>query len=310
MRSMGQTSAGNIPIHDRGVACESAGMLDIPGGRGVRHEPKLSPQQFQTVAAIIAKMSGIELDESKYLLTQSRLSKRLLATGIANYETYCRFVQTDKGAQERLAMLEALTTNVTRFYRESHHFEYLAEHIIPGLIQRAIKGAQIRIWSAGCSSGEEPYTLAMLLFEEYQRVRDLDLKILGSDIDRNVLQVARAGRYNNRSLGSLPEAWKTKYFESPRRTGGDWTVSDKLRELISFNHLNLMGKWPMKRKFDVIFCRNVVIYFNEDTQQKLWTRFCDQLQPNGHLFLGHSERVTGSAIKHFKACATSAYQKI
>ncbi|MBB34675.1 MAG: chemotaxis protein [Hirschia sp.] len=253
-------------------------------------EFKMSQNDFERIAAILHSDSGIHLTTGKVALVYSRLAKRLRVLGLESFTDYCNLVTGKDGTDERRAMLNALTTNVTSFFRESHHFEHLTRHLENDIAPRARKGERIRLWSAGCSSGEEPYSMAAILLKVLPEAPRLDVKILATDIDRLVLERARIGRYPHQSLDHMAEEHKARLFT--RDGAGNVNCVDAVRNMIAFNELNLMAaSWPMKFRFDVIFCRNVAIYFEEAAQQRLWSRLATQLNPGGRLYVGHSERV-------------------
>jgi chemotaxis protein methyltransferase CheR len=245
-------------------------------------------RDFDRIAAMIREQSGIALQESKAALVYSRLAKRLRAIGCATFEAYLELVCSPKGGDERMAMLAALTTNYTSFFREQHHFDYLRGHAFPGLIKRARDGGKVRIWSAACSTGEEPYSIALTLLDMFPEAARHDIRILATDIDHKVVATAKAGLYREETVAAVPLGLRNRWLE--REEGGQ-RVKDEVKALLSFRELNLIGEWPMRGKFDLLFCRNVVIYFEDATQARLWTRFRDYLAPEGRLFIGHSERI-------------------
>lgn len=266
----------------------------------------LSMAHFQRVAKVLHGESGIAMPESKILLANSRLAKRLRVLGLKDFEGYCALVESREGEEERGHMLAALTTNVTRFYREPHHFDDLKTNVLLPLVEKAKAGERIRLWSAACSSGEEPYSMAMTLLSVLPDAAKLNVKILATDIDPNILARARAGIYPSKSLADIPSESRSRYFHN---TGDTMQVMDTLKQLITFRELNLIRKWPIKGPFDAIFCRNVVIYFDDATQRTLWGNFVNVMKPNGRLFIGHSERVTGDAVSKLKNVGLTAYQK-
>jgi chemotaxis protein methyltransferase CheR len=198
-------------------------------------------------------------------------------------------------------MLAALTTNVTRFFREPHHFESLASTDLPGLIRIAKSGGRVRLWSAGCSSGQEPYSMALVILGQLPEAADLDVRILASDIDPVMVGQAREGRYSDDSIAAIPSELR-RWLQ---KDGSSWRMGEQVRRLIAFRELNLMDAWPMKGRFHVIFCRNVAIYFDDPTQARLWDRFADVLEPSGRLYIGHSERVSSS---RFESDGLTAYR--
>ena len=243
---------------------------------------------FQTVARLLHGMAGITLQDSKATLVYSRLAKRLRVLGLESFSDYCDLVGGDAGADERQAMLAALTTNVTRFFREPHHFEHLRTRVIEPLADAIRAGRRLRIWSAGCSTGQEPYSIALTILDVLPEAAKLDVRILATDIDPNVVATAREAIYAADLIEGVPAGLRSRWLE--RRPGGDWSVSATARALVSPKVLNLMEPWPMKGPFDAIFCRNVVIYFDEPTQERVWSRFVPLLAPGGRLYVGHSER--------------------
>jgi len=219
---------------------------------------------------------------------QSRLAKRLRANGLTDYRSYLALVQSPNGTPEKLRMISALTTNVTHFFRENHHFTHLAQAVLPTLIERARRGGRVRIWSAGCSSGQEPYSIAMLLCELAPDIVNFDVSILATDIDADMISKGREGIYEAAAADSIPKHLLERFFVAQH---GRLRIDETLRALVSFRTLNLHGDWPMRGQFDIIFCRNVAIYFDPQMQNALWRRFENSLAPQGWLFVGHSERI-------------------
>ena len=264
-------------------------------------------EDFRQIAAMLHADSGIFLSEQKESLVYSRLVKRLRALGLSSFKDYCALVAGQNGVDERQKMLAALTTNVTRFFREPHHFHHLRDVVLPPLLQAAKRGARVRIWSAGCSKGQEPYSIAMTILAMMPDAADHDVRILATDIDPYVLQEGRDGHYDRTELEEMPKPERSRWFKPVDETGSLWSVSEEMRRLVTFKELNLIGQWPIKGPFHAIFCRNVVIYFNEDTQAKIWSRFVSLLVPNGLLCIGHSERLAGPAQPRFKPTGTTMY---
>jgi chemotaxis protein methyltransferase CheR len=244
---------------------------------------------FRQIAELVHSEAGIVLAETKVNLVYSRLAKRLRAIGLRTFRDYCALIQGENGIDERQAMIAAMTTNVTRFYREGHHFDYLRSQVLPGLLETARHSGKLRIWSAGCSSGEEAYSIGLTLLELAPDAADLDVRILASDIDPEMLRRGSAGVYPARQVGDIPLELRRKWFRSVQN--GDIEVGEELRELVRFRELNLLREWPMRGKFDIVFCRNVMIYFDDDTQNTVWDRFAGILHPGGTLCIGHSERI-------------------
>lgn len=261
-----------------------------PPGRdnpGRETEFEFSTRDFRMIAEIMRGEYGIVLGENKANLVYSRLVKRLRALRIESFRDYCDFIASEDGAEERRTMIAAMTTNVTKFFREPHHFDYLREKVLPRLSGEARAGRRVRIWSAGCSSGEEPFSIAMTVLAAFPDATAFDVKILATDLDHTMIAHGRAGLYDGAARESIPAEYKKFYIANEN---GTIQIADKLRSLIRFNELNLLGAWPMTRGFDVIFCRNVMIYFDDETQFDLCRRFSDLLPHGGTLCIGHSER--------------------
>jgi chemotaxis protein methyltransferase CheR len=265
-------------------------------------EPKeLKKSQFQTICEIVKKISGINLREGKEALVKARLTKRLRALGFRDFDEYINYIQTKEGSAEITYMVDAITTNKTNFFREPAHFEFLRERVL-----KEITAKRLRIWSAACSSGEEPYSIAITLLEAIQDISRWDVKILATDISLEMLRKAKLGVYPLEGLRDVPIPLRNKYFAPV--DGGSCVVNDNVKNLIHFAYLNLMDSWPMRGPFDVIFCRNVMIYFSKETQQALVKRFYEILRPGGYLFVGHSEGLV--SIKHqFKYVRPATYRK-
>ncbi len=276
--------------------------VPVPGG-----EFAFSWSDFRMIAGLVHAGSGIVLNEGKANLVYSRLVKRLRLLGLGSFREYCTLVSGKDGADERQAMIAAMTTNVTRFFREEHHFDYLKASVLPSLLDRARRGGRVRMWSSACSSGEEPYSLALTVLSLMGDAPDHDLLILASDLDPNMVARARAGTYDVRQLDSIPHDLRAKCLKAQRsRSAISYEIADAPRRLIRFRELNLLDPWPMKGRFDVIFCRNVMIYFDEETQNRIWQRFAQILEPDGILCIGHSERIPASLS--FELVAQTTYR--
>lgn len=274
--------------------------LGTPAG-----EFELTNEDFRRIAAILHADSGIALPETKSTLVYSRLAKRLRALGMASFRDYCAFIVTSEGADERMTMLAALTTNVTHFFREPHHFDHMRQTLLPSLLEGAKRGGRVRIWSAGCSNGHEPYSIALTILSMMPDAARHDIKILASDIDPNVVAFGRRGSYDETAIEPVSADLRRRWFA---REGDRWAASEDLKALVSFRELNLIGDWPMKGAFDAIFCRNVTIYFDEPTRQRVWHRFTGKLAPRGFVYIGHSERMTGPASEKMQLVGHTTYQ--
>ena len=283
----------------------AASVASAPAGGGATYA--FSDHDFQIIANRAQEDFGLYLTLAKKDLAYSRLTKRLRALGLADFSSYCRLIEAEEGADERMQMLSALTTNVTHFFREDHHFRTLKEQVLPPLIAAARTGGRLRLWSAGCSAGQEPYSLAFTLLGLCPEASKLDIRILATDVDPVIIAKAKAGVYDNEELKSLPDTSKAQHITD--MGGSRFAIGAKARELISFGELNLMQDWPIKGPFDVIFCRNVAIYFDKDTQSRLWSRFADLLPAGGYLCIGHSERVAGPATASLETVGVTTYRK-
>jgi chemotaxis protein methyltransferase CheR len=283
------------------------------GGASAEGEFLLTDEDFGTIARLLYQDSGIALPPSKSALVYSRLAKRLRALGLASFKDYCGFISGASGAGERMTMLAALTTNVTHFFREAHHFDHLRTHVLPPLLRKAKDGGRVRVWSAGCSNGHEPYSIAMTVLALMPDAAEYDVRILASDIDPNVVAFGRAGLYDAETLEPVPREMRRRWFRPSGEADAQgrmlFEVADEMRDLVSFRELNLNGDWPMSGRFNAVFCRNVTIYFDVPTRERMWNRFCDFLEPNGWFYMGHSERLTGPATERLAYSGTTAYRR-
>ena len=283
------------------------------GGDFAGREFPFTPADFDKIAEILHAEIGIVLDQGKMPLVYSRLTKRLRALGLKSFEDYYARISTLAGAGERRLMIEALTTNVTRFFREAHHFDHLATEILPNLVDEARKGGRVRLWSAGCSSGEEPYCMALSVLALLPDARRYDIKILATDIDTQVLAQGREGRYSNAAVAridpALRERWMIREDGATGAGAPTWRMGEDMRALVSFRTANLLGAWPMTGPFQVIFCRNVVIYFDEALRDEVLRKMAQLLSRDGHLYVGHSERVSLD-ISDLKFVGLSTYRRV
>lgn len=257
-------------------------------GSNVESEYALQDSDFRHIVKLVMDTAGIVLSEKKRPFIHGRLGRRLRILGLSDFAQYCRLLESPDGDTERHNLINAITTNHTSFFREPHHFDYLAKTILPALAEARGNGpGRLRIWSAGCSTGEEPYTIAMTLRGHQPSLADWDVRVLATDLDTNVVAHAAAGVYDAERIASIPAASRKRFMTGQR--DGNAFMNDELRSLIMFAPLNLLESWPMRGPFDVIFCRNVVIYFDKPTQRRLFDRYADMLKPDGWLFVGHSE---------------------
>jgi chemotaxis protein methyltransferase CheR len=274
-----------------------------------RGHPALSDRQFEQVCALLQERAGIHLSDAKRRLVMTRLAPRLRATGSRSFSDYLELV-ADEASAESEHFLNALTTNVTGFFREPHHFEILEQRVLPAVSARPARDDRLRFWCAACSTGEEPYSLAITLLESGVDPEQRDVRILATDIDSRVLAHAAEGVYELDRVKDIPPRALRRYFS--RGTGaraGLVRVKPRVRALVEFGRLNLLGPWPMSGPFDLILCRNVIIYFEQAARTELIRRFSGILGARGYLFLGHSESMTGSVCSLFEALGHTVFLK-
>lgn len=283
-----------------------------PNRRGtlVDGEFPLRVEDFRRVASMLHADAGIALHESKATLVYSRLAKRLRVLGLSSFDEYCGLVADPLHAEERRSMLAALTTNVTRFFREPHHFEHLRSAVLPPLLEQARRGGRVRLWSAASSSGQEPYSIALTALQLLPEAAEFDIRILATDIDPNMIAAGKAGLYPQSATREIPAELRRRWFTAAPGDPQSLRVGDELRRLVAFREMNLIGQWPMGGRFHAIFCRNVVIYFDEATQMKIWARMAPLLEPGGLLYIGHSERVVGAAAPQFRSEGITTYRLV
>ncbi len=274
-------------------------------------DQELTDVLFHKIAHYVYEHARINLTENKRELVRARLGKVIRQRGFAGYRAYYEYMAADTTGEAVQEVMNAISTNLTSFFRENQHFEFISRQLLPELIKEkeAGRNQRLRVWSAGCSSGEEPYTLAMVLHSGLGQRRGWDLRILATDIDTEMVAHGERGVYPADRLRTVPPPMLRTYFlRGDGKQQGYYRAKPVLRELIRFRKLNLMGSWPFKGGFDLIFCRNVMIYFDQPTQEFLVNRFYEMLAPRGHLFIGHSEGLTG--VRHqFKYVQPTIYQK-
>lgn len=271
----------------------------------VDREFSFTRRNFEQVVELINRLAGISLSERKTDMVYSRLARRIRKLNAESFDNYLKIVEDDE--VEKVNFVNSLTTNLTHFFRENHHFDYLQQQFLPELFASGQK--RIRFWSAGCSTGEEPYTLSMVWHSIANKPMDIDFKILATDLDTNVLQTCKKGVYSEDKLKPVAEKYRRWFKATSKCRQEEQEVHPKIKESIYFKPLNLMHEWPMSGPFDLIICRNVLIYFDKPTQKELVSRYAELLTPNGCLMLGHSENL--SAEKNtFEAIGRTTYRKI
>ncbi len=276
---------------------------------GRAREFAFCPADHRAIAALVYAEVGILLPEGKSQLVYGRIAPRVRACGLASFGDYVTFIGRDDA--ERARAIDALTTNHTSFFRENHHFEDFTSRMWPMLTERLAKGGRVRLWSAACSSGEEPYSWLMAAFGTdrtgAQRLLKQDFRILATDVSPSVLATAREGRYSKETMRTVPAALRAAWTTGE---GESLVVDPMLRDAIAFKPLNLLGDWPIKGRFDTIFCRNVMIYFDEPTKERLLSRLADRLEVGGMMYIGHSERLIGEVHRKFECIGRTAYRKV
>lgn len=267
-------------------------------------------QDYRFLAGLLHEKTGIVLNENKKEMMYGRLVRRLRKLNIKSFGDYCTYLQGPSGEKELAFTLNSITTNTTNFFREMHHFDYLHDTLLPPVRKQVDLNLRhhFRIWSAGCSSGQEPYSIAMVM-HKILGARAQNCKILATDLDSNMLNTGKAGRYSPENCReSIPRAYQSAYTKTIKDSGEELVeMSNEVKKLITYKQLNLLHDWPMKGKFDAIFCRNVMIYFDQETQDKLVRRYATHLKPDGMLFIGHSESLL-SAMDIYKSEGKTTYR--
>jgi len=276
----------------------------------------LSEKDFKFICQYVYESAGIVLNEGKREMVYRRITRIVRDRNLDSFTAYCQILRESPEA-EKSYFINAITTNLTSFFRENHHFDYLLKNELPKLLKqnpgpnRRKDDKRLRIWSSAASTGEEPYSIAITLMESMKAVlKQWDMKILATDIDSNVLATAKKGIYENKRIEDIPANYKQKYFHKGKAANANKVKVDRsLQNLITFKQLNLLHEWPIKGPFDVIFCRNVIIYFDKATQQDLFARYYEILAPGGLLILGHSENL-GAYQKYFENVGRTIFRKI
>ncbi|WP_085906674.1 CheR family methyltransferase [Kiloniella majae] len=266
-----------------------------------------SDQQFKTLTKMVYDRTGIVLKDNKKNMVYGRLARRLRKLKMYSFKEYLSYLDSPDGTSETGMLINAITTNLTKFFRESHHFKHLftaCEEIVEAQTARG-ENRRLRLWSAGCSSGEEPYSIAIIMSELLKRTPSIDIKILATDLDTGMLQTGMSGIYNKKSAEAMPDKFKKKYTQEISET--QIKMSSELRNLITFKQLNLLEQWPMKGPFDIIFCRNVMIYFDQPTKVSLGKRYAELLRPDSWLYIGHSESLPDET--NLKLIGKTIYQR-
>lgn len=261
------------------------------------HPAPMSQAEFRILGDFIQSRLGIRMPRNKKGMLESRLVKRLRSLGLTSFKKYRDYLFSTQGMEAELPrLIDAVTTNKTEFFREGDHFEVLAEEILPGWMQASPSG-WINLWSAGCSTGEEPYTAAMVLADCLEGHEDWDFQVLGTDVSPEVLQVAARAIYSEESVERVPPRMRSKYLMRSRdRKRRQVRIVPEMRAKMAFKQLNLMEPFSLAQKMDIIFCRNVLIYFDKEVQERILRKLIQCLRPGGYLFIGHSESLAGTYL--------------
>jgi chemotaxis protein methyltransferase CheR len=266
-------------------------------------------RDFDCLRKIARDRTGFFLSEDKFNLLYSRLFRRVRTLGLSSFEEYCNYLKKDGAEQEVLELTNAITTNLTAFFRENHHFRFLSERVFPELLERNSGSARVRIWSAGCSTGEEPYSLSITLHESQLGSLGWDFRILASDVDSGALDHASQGIYPQERVGGVEKSRLRKWFLRGKGRRRELVcVKPEVRSLVDFSRVNLLEDWVLPEPMDIIFCRNVIIYFDKPSKISLLERFADVLKPGGYLFMGYSESLL-RLTDRFELVGTTVYKK-
>jgi len=270
---------------------------------------RLTDKEFGFICDYVYNVTGIVLGESKREMVYRRLSRVIRERKIDTFSEYCQILEANPEA-EKSFFINSITTNLTSFFRENHHFDFLRDKAFPELLHKNASTKRIRIWSSASSTGEEPYSLAITTVESFaNKLNSWDVKILATDIDSDVLTKAKAGVYDFKRIEDLPNNVRSRYFiKGTGLNENKVKVIPEVKELLTFKQLNLLHEWPMTGTFDVIFCRNVIIYFDKKTQQELFARYYELLAPGGYLMLGHSENL-GEFQRYFSNEGRTIFRK-
>lgn len=262
---------------------------------------------FEALRTLVITHTGIAVSDAKFEMFYARLARRLRALGLTDFKDYLALVQADDG-QELIELINAITTNLTGFFREPHHFEFLAQTLVPAWA--ACPERPLRLWSAGCATGQEPYSIALVLLEHLPDLERRDLRILATDLDTRALAEAAEAIYPESAAADLDRPpWRRWLLRGRGAQEGRIRLRPEVRALVTLRRLNLMDEWPMQHRYEAIFCRNVMIYFDTPTKHRLIDRFTDRLTESGHLFLGHAESLSGFT-RRLRPVARTVYARV
>lgn len=266
----------------------------------------MTDKDFQRIAGLAGQYTGIVLADHKRDMVYGRIARRVRKLNLTSFTSYLDFLEANL-QKELSSFINVITTNLTSFFRENHHFDYLLKNVLPEIKRKNKVTKRMRIWSAGCSSGQEPYSIAMTL-NKFGISAEWDVKVLATDLDSDVLAKARSAVYSSTDVDGLDDYYVKNYFQR-NNARKEVKIKDRVGKVIHFKRLNLLEDWPMTGPFDFIFCRNVVIYFDKETQKILFDRYADMLNVGGYLFIGHSENLHGISDR-FENLGNTIYRKV
>ncbi len=275
-----------------------------------KREFQFTRDEFEFLRKITNKHTGIVVSDDKFDMFYSRLSRRVRKLGMSSFHEYCELIHKEPDGGEMVELINAVTTNLTAFFRENHHFEYLKETIIPETCINRNGNGEIEVWSAGCSTGEEPYSISMCMLESFENRPGMSANITATDIDSNVLGLAARGIYTIDRVSGLEERRLKRWFmKGNGKHSGKVRLKNEVIEQVKFGQLNLMNNWTIPETKDIIFCRNVLIYFDKESKIRLLERFANTLSTRGYLFIGHSESLY-TLTDRFELIGKTIYRKI
>jgi len=272
------------------------------------HTTEFSKEDFAFIADLAKRKFGLNLSEAKLPLVHSRISKRMRELGVTEFEDYRQILKSGKNASEETKLLSVLTTNVTSFFRENHHFEHMHSILRERLKENSALNQPIRVWSAACSTGQEVYSIIMTLEDVLSKEQMNRVEIFASDIDPLVVERAKAGRYQASELSSVPAKYSRRFVRL--EGSNEFQIDHHMISRVNFEIVNLVQPFPIGRSFDFVFCRNAAIYFDQETQASLWTKFANVVRSGGFLYIGHSERIHGEAASRLKSQGITVYTRL
>ena len=275
----------------------------------IEREFEFTKDDFDYLRQMVITRTGIVVPDEKMDMFYSRLARRVRKLELLSFKQYCDLIRNEKDGAEAAQLINAITTNLTSFFRESYHFDFLAESLIPDLIEREPKRRRLSIWSAGCSTGEEPYSIAITLSQLGLVDRGWDIKILATDIDSNVLEHGVKGVYGLEQINVVPDRYvKAGFLRGKKGKSGKVSIKPNVRRMVEFMQLNLNSQWSLPEQMDMVFCRNVIIYFDKESKRALVNRIADNLKEGGYLFIGHSESLF-RVSERFELVGKTIYRK-